>query len=329
MKHLTPRSRDQKKATYIIACSLAFLIFIPALQEFAVHPMIKVVTISILAIAFTAIAHVAVVTRLPAVEAPALPPRKPKVGARQFGDEITLSPFAEKRIRQQLLGYEDYVATFEQRKSLLELFAQMEARYRTDVDIKRRGLLRKEKGKLSPSSTLYAEVFAMILSMLSLGLSLWIGPSQADNTNGFSLLLIVASVIATLWNGARLYIKWSRVYYYRLVALKKVAVDNEGNEKVVGAALVLIDKPPFLKGGEVFPLDFSRIQVVKASTFEEEDNPGSWRSNIAGQLNYEGVVVDTYSGKDKAFNWLGPFHDAPVIVAEIQHLRSKLGQKDM
>lgn len=324
MKHLTPRSKDQKTATYIIACGLALLIFIPALEGYNIHPMIKVMAISIIATACMAIAHVAIVPRLKTFDAPPPPTREPKVGARQFGDEVILSSFAEKRIRQQLLGYKDYVATFEQRKSLLELFAQMEARHRTDIDVKRRGVLRREKGRLSQSSTLYAQAFAILVSLILFGGSLWIGLTQYESSNGFSLLLIIASAVAVIWNGLRSYVKWSRVYHYRLVALKKV-VDG----KIVAAALVLIDKPPFLKGGEVFPLDFSRIQVVKAATFEEEDNPGSWRSNIAGQLNYEGVVVDTYSGKDKAFNWLGPFHNAPVLVAEIDHLRAQLRQKDM
>ena len=334
MRHLTPRGSDQQKATYIISCGLAFLIFIPVLEGFAFQPMINTMVITILALAFVAIAHAAIVTRLPSYEAPPLPRHQPKVGVRQFGETISLSSFAEKRIRQQLLGYEDYVATFEQRKSLLELFVQMEARRRTDIDVKRRGILRQEKGKLSPSSTIYAEAFATILSIIGLGFSLWIGPAQAEDTNGLSLLLIVAGIIATVWNGLRLYIKWSRVYYYRIVGLKKVVAEehedgSRSEEQIIAAALVLINKPPFFKGGEVFPLDLSRAQVVKASTFKGKDDPGSWRSNIAGQLSYEGLVVDTYSDEDAPFNWLGPFHNTPILKAEIEYLRTNLGQKSM
>ena len=321
MKHFSEPHNTARIAIHIIAAGITALLLLVVFESVPVNVMIELIIFIVVELAVFVISHYCLVTHLPSVEIPPKPRTLPTISKRKLGSAIELSAFSAKRINEKIIGIQDWEATFEQRKPLLELFLQIEKRERTSKNIRKRGVFRQQKGELSKKSTLYEELFYVLISLLATVLSFWlIAPLSAHLEFG-ALLPPLIGFIALCWALTKLYKKWGRVYYYRLIALKQC--DEDGN--VVNAQLVVIDQPPYFKGGGVYPIDFSRIRIVYGATVKDaEKDADTWRSNLAGMVRYEGLIVDTFSDKDKAHNWLGPFFNTPELVAEINFLKDSV-----
>ena len=256
---------------------------------------------------------------------PPMPKRQPSAGVQKLNiaaEPIKLSSFAHRRIAKQQPILKNSQPILEQRISRAELFVQLEKRRPTGETVKRIWA-KKPRPVLEPRKTIWVEIFWCVIAFLALAYALWLSFSanvEIDIAPKAALLVLV-SIVAII-TVVRLYIKLAYWYFWRLLLFR--ANEDEG----VDAKAVIIDKPFLIPGGSVPSVDLRILRLVSSSTARSIEDERSFESILAGWLGVEWLLLDTYGQGDARFNWMGPFRNAPMLVAIFDHERRKARIED-
>ncbi|HEX7483622.1 MAG TPA: hypothetical protein VF281_00565 [Candidatus Saccharimonadales bacterium] len=259
------------------------------------------------------------------IHIPPMPKRQPSAGTARLSMElepIKLSTFASRRITSQQPILKNSQPILEQRISKAELFVQLEKRRPTGRTVKRIWS-KKPVQVLEPRKTIWAEIFwcsATITCFVYVIWLLFISGQEVERVAVTALLIftgifVVVSVI-------KIYIKWAYWHFWRLLLFR--ANEEEG----VDAKVVIIDKPFLIPGGSVPSVDLRILRLVSSSTARTIEDERSLESILAGWLGVEWLLLDTYGQGDARFNWMGPFRNAPTLVAIFDHERRKARLED-